>query len=297
MKYFVFIAFAFLISCTGAQSDQYEPELVYASDQTHANLGIFITDTAYTNVREVFQDTTTTAYGLQWASENEVLFVFYQTGNTEIMSLNLETGDIKNMSNHPAKDGSPQLSPDGKLLAFTSDRDVDGRYGSGDEIYLLEIGTTDTTRITFNETYDSGIRFSPDGSQITFCRQVNREESNGEIFVYDLETKQERRVTNKPGFDCLSDFSPDAERLTFHGCSENGCDIFTISVDGESLVNITDDEFDNRWPRWSPDGDWIAYTSVRDGNSDIFIMRPDGSDKRRITTHEGRDEIAEWKPF
>lgn len=287
-----------LLECSENKSGNYIPELMYVSDQQHGKLGIFRTDTANSFIEEVFLDTTTIPYGIQWASMSELYFSFYKPGNTEIMLFDMISGQLSNISNHPSNDGSPQRSPDGTVIAFTSNRDnPDGQYGSGDDIYLLDISTGDTTRITSNETYDSAIRFSNDGTKFTFCRQVNRAESNGEIFIYDLKNNSETRVTDKPGFDCLSDFSPDDQTLAFHGCSENGCHIFTISTDGTNLNQITDDDFDNRWPRWSPDGDWIAYTSVRDGNSDIFIMRPDGSDQRQITTHPGRDEIAEWKPM
>jgi Tol biopolymer transport system component len=69
-----------------------------------------------------------------------------------------------------------------------------------------------------------------------------------------------------------------------------------MNADGTDIVNVTPDEFDNRWPRWSPDGRTIAYTSVRSNQTDIWFMNPDGSEKRALTSSPGRDEIAEWRP-
>jgi len=69
-----------------------------------------------------------------------------------------------------------------------------------------------------------------------------------------------------------------------------------MNADGTGQHNLTEDAFDDRWPRWSPDGAYIAYTSSRDDQTDIWIMRPDGSEKRGLTTHRGRDEIADWRP-
>lgn len=278
--------------------EPYEPELIYASDRIDGKLGIFATDTSGTDIRTVFYDTTATAYGFQWApGGDDILFTRYLPDNREAYRFRISDSSLTNMSNHPAAEGSPQLSPDGSLFAFTSTRDHEKP-----EVYISTPEKDDARRLTRNDEYDMGIRFSPDNRYLTYCRQVAPAEtegapSNGEIFIYNLETDEERRLTDKPGFDCLPDWSPDGNKIVFHGCESNGCNIYSINTDGSGLSRLTGDEYDDRWPRWSPDGKWIAYTSVRNGQSDIYIMKPDGSSKKQVTTHSGRDEIAEWKPM
>ncbi len=60
--------------------------------------------------------------------------------NFELFLLNLRTGEERRLTNHPAFDGFPSISPDGKLLAFSSSRDA--RPGARSlALYLMDISS------------------------------------------------------------------------------------------------------------------------------------------------------------
>ena len=52
---------------------------------------------------------------------------------------------------------------------------------------------------------------------------------------------------------------------------ENGSiDIYTIDIDGNNRVKLTENQGDNEAPSWSPDGSLIAFNSTREGRSKIL---------------------------
>jgi tricorn protease len=74
-------------------------------------------------------------------------------------------------------------------------------------------------------------------------------------------------------------------------------DIWTASAAGGPALRLTDDEGEDRHPRFSPDGSMLAYTSQAGGNADVWVMHSDGSDPRRLTFHPGADEVIGWHPI
>jgi len=87
--------------------------------------------------------------------------------------------------------------------------------------------------------------------------------------------------------------------------SFKGMIVFESSMDGDSeiylltkkkLEKLTDNSWDDEYPKWSPDGKRIAYTANPRGNYDIFVMDMDGSNITQITTSQ-KDEVEHaWFP-
>jgi tricorn protease len=73
-------------------------------------------------------------------------------------------------------------------------------------------------------------------------------------------------------------------------------DIWTVPAAGGVARRLTDDEGEERHPRFSPDGSRIAFTAEIDGNPDVYVMDADGGDIRRLTFHPSADEVVGWHP-
>lgn len=67
-------------------------------------------------------------------------------------------------------------------------------------------------------------------------------------------------------------------------------------IDGDGLVDLTNNLAEDDVPSWSPDGTKIAFTSTRDGSGDIYVMNSDGSNASRLTNTPSRDSSAVWSP-
>jgi tricorn protease len=73
-------------------------------------------------------------------------------------------------------------------------------------------------------------------------------------------------------------------------------DIWTVPAAGGTATRLTDDEGEERHPKFSPDGQMIAFTAEIDGNPDVYVMDSGGGNIRRLTFHPSADEVVGWHP-
>lgn len=79
--------------------------------------------------------------------------------------------------------------------------------------------------------------------------------------------------------------SPDGSEIVF--CYKG--DIYKVSAQGGTAVQLTTQASYEANPVWSPDGEQIAFASDRNGNFDLFIMSADGGAARRLTYHSASE--------
>jgi Tol biopolymer transport system component len=76
--------------------------------------------------------------------------------------------------------------------------------------------------------------------------------------------------------------------------------LYAMNLDGSNLVRLTNNNFNDDYPRLSPDGTKILFQSDRDnpenGNYDIYVLNADGSGQTRLTTDAVDDSMAVWSP-
>jgi Tol biopolymer transport system component len=214
--------------------------------------------------------------------------------NGEIYLLSSE-GEV-NITNNPAEDAESDLSPDGKKIAFASNREEDTFH-----IYVVNVDGSGLVKLTNESAGDLSPRWSPDGKRIAFSRV-------GAIYVMNSDGTNVQKVTEpKPeatappceagGF--LGGWSPDGKQLTFYAASatrELG-QVCTVNVDGSDLtVVVSEPPGYHVEPSWSPDGKWIAYRSIRGDNHEIYIVKPDGSSDTNLTNDPATDLEPDWSP-
>ena len=72
-------------------------------------------------------------------------------------------------------------------------------------------------------------------------------------------------------------------RIVFESNRNGNEDIYAMDVDGNNLVQLTDNPADDGSPACSPDGRKIAFTSERHGPVDLYVMGSDGNNVVRLT--------------
>jgi len=183
-----------------------------------------------------------------------------------------------------AHDSSPRWSPDGRGLAFTSDRgDVPkGRKRPPRNVFLLDLAGGEARQLTRFADDCSEIMWSPDGRTLAFVVKDPKDSNDEEdgIRVYD----RARYRSDEGG---LSD-----------GRHKH---IWIVAVDGSAPRQLTDGDWDDAQPEFSPDGREIAFvsnrTEKRDLNTvaDIHVVTISG-ETRRITDGEGSYGNPSWSP-
>jgi len=106
-----------------------------------------------------------------------------EIGNSEVFIANRDGSEAYNLSNHPAYDGWPAWSPDGKKIAFASDRERTENW----QIYIIDIDGNNLTRISDFDSQGAAFakpQWSPLGDKILCTRS---KDGNVEIFIIELE--------------------------------------------------------------------------------------------------------------
>jgi len=182
--------------------------------------------------------------------------------------------DPRRLTDDPANDMDPTWSPDGKYIAFVSDRD------GNKEIYVMKADGTQPINLTRHPSEDWTPAWSPDGKSIAFA---SYRDGNWEIYVMAADGSNPKRLTRHNAADYAPCWSPDGQKIAFQSNRDGNWEIYVMNRDGSGLQRLTEDEATDSSPAWSPDGSLIAFESYRDGNMEIYLMAPDGSEQRNIT--------------
>ena len=196
-------------------------------------------------------------------------------------------GAIRRLTNDSASDSSPVWSPDGRHIAFASERD--GNY----EIYVMGSDGSNPRNLTNDSASDSSPVWSPDGRHIAFASE---RDGNYEIYVMGSDGSNPRNLTNDSAGDFFPSWSPDGRHIAFASERDGNYEIYVMDSDGSDPRNLTKYPASDEFPSWSPDGRHIAFVSDRDGNYEIYVMDSDGSNPRRLTNDSAPDSSPVWSP-
>ncbi|MEO1568697.1 MAG: Tol-Pal system protein TolB, partial [Pseudomonadota bacterium] len=182
-----------------------------------------------------------------------VLLSLAERGNTDLYSLDLMTKASRRLTDHPATDVSPSMSPDGRQIVFTSDR------GGSPQLYVMNTdgsplacpsGGRDTAcRITFGEGIYSTPVWSPRADLIAFTKQLR-----GKFYIGVIRTDgQGERLLTESYLDEGPTWSPNGRVIAFFRESRPGAgpQLYSIDLTGRNLrrLNTPTDASD---PAWSP---------------------------------------------
>ncbi len=221
-------------------------------------------------------------------SPGHIVFQSDRDGDWDIYVLNVEDGELVQLTHNTADDEYPVWSPDGRQIAFKSNRT--GNF----DIYVMQADGTDQRQVTVHPGNDEDPAWSPDGTMLAFHSD---RESTLEIHLIQPDGNGLTPFTKTIGKNGLPAWSPDGSRIAYTGNRYLGWNVYVTTLDRNSDERITDGHGACR-PDWSPDGATIAYVSQEDSpKANIWLMKPDGSDRRPLTQdHENYDYYPAWSP-
>ena len=216
-----------------------------------------------------------------------------------------EKGNIMTFTAKYNDDYSPAISPDGKWVAFASNRLQNA------ELYLIDLTDGSLRQLTHTDELDEYMPvFSPDGTSIAFATERTRggmmlppvqasgsDPSRASIYLMDIDGRNQRPLVDADGADRAPVFSPDGQKIAFEskaptqeaastpGSTENNdtLEIYVIDVDGSNKRQLTHNDVDDGHPTWSPNGRQIAFSSMVEDIYQIFIMDAAGGTAKQLT--------------
>ncbi|MCD4738228.1 MAG: hypothetical protein K8R89_03085 [Anaerolineae bacterium] len=195
--------------------------------------------------------------------------------------------DHINATAYPSRESSPDWSPDGKKIAFVSNRDAIP------DIWVVNNDGTDLTNLTQTGQPDGEPDWSLDGSKILFSSQ---RDFNWEIYVMDADGKNPLNLSNNTtAVDVSPRWSPDGQYIAFLSNRNGDQEIYVMTIEGKGVTNISNSpETDEYVFIWSTDSQKLLYVSFREGNADIYVVNRDGTGVVNLTTHEADDYAPQW---
>ena len=168
---------------------------------------------------------------------------------------------------------APQLSPDGRTVAYLSERDL-----FGIDLYLADAATGEvlaTLASVGSDPHTDALRFiesagswRPDGAQFAFVVFAG---GNHEISILDVARRETARRIAVEGVGAIRDlsWSPAGDRIVFSGVRGGITDLYVVEVASGDVLQITNDRFADLQPAWSPDGRTIAFVTDRGPGTDF----------------------------
>jgi dipeptidyl aminopeptidase/acylaminoacyl peptidase len=191
--------------------------------------------------------------------------------------------------------GSPQLSPDGKMFAFTRNTKPDDDDQSNNDIYVMPVTGGDArllTPDTFN-ALDSAPVWSPDSAKLAFVSDRNGFNNLG---VIDVATGQAKMLLNEPIEHSDPRWSPDGKWISFTKNLNYQYQIFRIPAEGGQPQQLTERRGVNGGSTatgqtrgthlWTKGDQIVFYHSDPSMTGDLWIMPSRGGAPRQITNHQ-----------
>jgi TolB protein len=170
-------------------------------------------------------------------------------------------GKLRQLTRDPETDTNPFYSPDGKQIAFVSDRD--GRA----EIWVMGADGAHPRRVTSIGVGGHFLRFTPDGRSIVF-----RAETGAQIQIYSVSV-DDGALTRMP--DVASgahmSFSP-SRSFILDVKGHKALWIFPVNGrPGQQIFAFPNPEIRIDYPTWSPDGHWVLFDRAAPKGGDLWL--------------------------
>lgn len=210
---------------------------------------------------------------------------------SSIYLVSTEGGAPRRFTAADAKDSSPRWSPDGKTIAFLSNR------SGKNQIWTISTAGGEATQLTDYPEGVNGIAWSPDGATIAFASKLDpsqlekkdeasEKQDNEEKSDVQRITKIRSRSDGTPGF---------LDNKPIH--------IWCVPAQGGDPWQVTSGDYYDSRPRWSPNGQEIVFGSNRTEDreyntvSEIWAVNARGGEPRPIAAgNDAHFNLAAFSP-
>jgi tricorn protease len=222
-------------------------------------------------------------------SQGKLVFSYHG----DIWIANENGSNPSRLTAHVARDVFPRLSPDGKWVAFTSDR-----YGNND-VFIVPSTGGEPKQITFATTADTVLNWMPDGKGVLFATSQGVSPWRSPLFVAPIDGSLPTALPIDGGVQGM--VKQDGSMLAFNRMGatywrkgyrgNRSDDIWIQDTKTQKITRLTDTNLrdyktftQDVYPMWGRDGQ-IYFSSERSGHFNIWRIASTGGAPTQVTRH------------
>ncbi|MGC1261981.1 MAG: Tol-Pal system beta propeller repeat protein TolB [Jannaschia helgolandensis] len=221
---------------------------------------------------------------------SRIIYTGYESGFPKVTLINVGTlqkqtvgGIDQNMS------FAPRFSPDGGRVVYSAE------VAGNTDLYLLDLNSGATTRLTTAPSIETAPSFSPDGTRITF----ESDRSGGQqLYIMPASGGEGNRISFGAGRYGTPVWSPKNDYIAFTKQNEGRFHIGVMRTDGSEERLLTG-AFLDEGPTWAPNGRVIMFTretSGANGAPALYTVDITGRNLQRAATPAAASDPS-WGPL
>ncbi len=209
----------------------------------------------------------------------------------DVWTANENGQNVQRLTVNRARDVYPRFSPDGKWIAFSSERN-----GNLD-VFIIPSGGGTAKQLTFHSADDTVLGWKSDSSGVLFSGNRG-EDFTAQLYVVSVNGGMPTKVGTDMGVQAA--YSPDGRRIAYNPKGQvywrkyyrgsNQTDVVVMDVASKQFKQLTDFEGLDSWPMWGNDGG-VYFVSDREGGglTNIWRVSDNGGKAERITSFKTGD--------
>jgi TolB protein len=237
--------------------------------------------------------------------QSVIAFVSDWAGDDDVYLLNLETGDLINLTRPLLADASepgaftnseerdPAIAPDGRTLAFRSNA------GGFWVLYQVDLLTGKRTVLKGNTkeatAYVGRLSWNASGEDTDQYVYESYHEGNLDLYLR-AQPDVYRPLTQHRAGDYAPAWRPGARQIAFASWREGNKDLYLVDTDGGHLTRLTAGPGDHEFPAWHPDGRRLAYVRWQEGDADLWELDLDSGQASQLTNDPYPDRSPAYAP-
>lgn len=215
----------------------------------------------------------------RWLDGRTVIFESRRAGNDDVFMVSVDGSNLRQLTDNTAADGAGLPSPDGRHIAFLSQRG-----GGAWALFVMDRSGAFQRLLATDGVSHAWI---PGGSRLVFAGT-----SAGDLFEADVTTGQVTPLVTSPEVERSPRPSPDGRWLLFTRGSGPTTSLWLKDFHSAGLRQLPVPGGPVEWTTWCGDSRRVVFSAGANGEEDLYAVRISDGRLERLTATVGREVSA-----